>query len=314
MLTTDQLHAAHHAAAVGPLLAPAFLRLSGKDARSYLHRMSTQDLERLAPGESAYAAFLNAKGHLLGDGQVLAREADLLLALEPAAMAAAREHLERYVIMDDVAVEDGPALRVLPVLGPEGPARLEGRAPGIPRVRNGRRGVPCVDLWLAPGEGEALRAALVGDGLPALGEDELEALRIAGGAARFGADMDASRLPMEAGLTRDAISFTKGCYIGQEVVLRATARGHLQRGLVLLALPPGAGPGTPLVAGDAEVGAVTSAADTPEGRLGLGYLRRAHWREGERLSAAGGEATVTRVVVEDGLPAERCQAAPRTSR
>ncbi len=122
---------------------------------------------------------------------------------------------------------------------------------------------------------------------------------MAGGVARFGADVDGSRLPMEAGLTRDAISFTKGCYIGQEVVLRATARGRLQRGLVQLLLPPGAGPGTPLSAGGAEVGRVTSAAETPDGRMGLGWLRRAHWRPGERLAAAGGEAVVARVLVED---------------
>jgi tRNA-modifying protein YgfZ len=303
MITSAQLHAARHAAAVGPLLAPAFLRLSGKDARSFLHRMSTQDLERLAPGQSAHAAFLSAKGRLQGEGHVLVRPDDVLVALEPAAAAATREHLERHVILDDVGIEDGPALRSLPVLGPEGPARVAALAPHVWRIPNGRRGVPSLDLWLDAAEGEVVRTALEREGLPALGEEELEALRIAGGAARFGADLDASRLPMEAGLTRSAISFTKGCYIGQEVVLRATARGHLQRGLVQLSLPAGAGPGTPLLAGGAEVGTVTSAAETPEGRVGLGYLRRAHWREGERLRAGEGEAVVTRVVVEDGIPA-----------
>ncbi len=301
MLTPAQLDAARNAAAVGPLLAPTFLRFSGKDARSFLHRMSTQDLKRLAPGESAYAAFLNAKGHLVAEGYVLAGAEDFLMALEPAAAAEAREHLRKFVIRDDVAIAEVAQLRVLPVLGPEGPARLGERAPGAHRVPSGRRGAPCVDLWLGPEEGAALRAALVAGGLPELGEEELESLRIAGGAARFGADMDASRMPMEAGLTRTAISFTKGCYVGQEVVLRATARGHLQRGLVQLALPAGAGPGTPLLSGGAEVGAVTSAAETPEGRLGLGYLRRQHWREGERLEAGGGEAVVRRVIVEDGI-------------
>jgi folate-binding protein YgfZ len=113
--------------------------------------------------------------------------------------------------------------------------------------------------------------------------------------------MDESRLPMEAGLTRAAISFCKGCYTGQEVVLRATARGHLQRGLVQLELPPGAGPGTALVAGGQQVGAVTSAAETPEGRIGLGYLRRAHWNPGERVGAGSGDAVVRRVIVEDGV-------------
>lgn len=299
MLTRDQLTAARSAAAVGPVLAPAFLRVTGKDARSYLHRMSTQDLAALPPGAAAHAAFLTAKGHLLGDALVLAEEGGLLLALPPEAAAAVRAHLEKFVIMDDVAVAAEEGLRALPLLGPEGPARLGGRAGGARSAPNLRRGVPCLDLWLPAGEAEGLRAGLLAEGIPALGEEELEALRVAGGVARFGADVDGSRLPMEAGLTRDAISFTKGCYIGQEVVVRATARGQLQRGLVQLLLPPGAGPGTPLLAGGAEVGRVTSAAETPDGRMGLGWLRRAHWRPGERLEAAGGEAVVARVLVED---------------
>jgi len=303
MTPSEKLGAARAGAAVGPVLAPAFLRATGKDAKDYLHRMSTQDLAGLRPGQAAYAAFLNAKGHLLGEGHVLARQDDLLIELDPAAVPQARALLEKLVIMDDVTFEDVSAeLRVLPVLGPEGPARLGERGAAGARIPSGRRGAPCLDLWLAPGEADALRAALVAEGCPALGPDDLETLRILAGQPRFGADLDSSRLPMEAGLTRSAISFSKGCYIGQEVVLRATARGHLQRGLVQLSLPPGAGPGTPLTAEGAEVGVVTSAADTPDGRIGLGYLRRAHWREGERVAAAGGEAVVLRVIVEDGLP------------
>ena len=96
-----------------------------------------------------------------------------------------------------------------------------------------------------------------------------------------------------------AIAFDKGCYLGQEVVLRGTFRGQMQKGLVQLALPPGAGPGAVLRAGEQEVGVVTSAADTPEGRLGLGYLRRAHWKEGARLATTGGEAVVRRVLVTE---------------
>lgn len=299
MISAQALAAARTGAAVGPVLAPAFLRLSGKDARSFLHRVSTQDLAGLTPGGSAYAAFLTSRGHLVAEGHVLARAGDLLLAIAPAAVAEARAHLEKYVIMDDVTVEAVDELRALPVLGPEGPARLAGIAPGAPRVPTGRRGVPALELWLPAGEAEAARAALVERGLPALGPEELEALRILGGVAAHGPDLEAARLPMEAGLTREAVSFTKGCYIGQEIVVRATARGQLQRGLVQLALPPGAGPGTALVADGAEVGVVTSAAETPEGRVGLGYLRRAHWRAGERLEAAGGTAEVRRVVVED---------------
>jgi folate-binding protein YgfZ len=302
MTLAERLEAARDRWAVGPVLARAVLRATGKDAQDYLHRMSTQDVNALAPGQAAYAAFLNAKGHLVGEGHLLVREGEILVELDPAAVADARAHLEKFVIMDDVVFEDASeSLRLLPVLGPQGPERLGARAGDTPRFRNGRRGTPALDLLLPPADADALRAALVRDGAVDLSEGDLEVLRILGGFARFGADMDASRLPMEAGLTRSAIHFGKGCYIGQEVVLRATARGHLQKGLVQLALPAGAGPGTRLSAGGQEVGLVTSAADTPEGRVGLGYLRRAHWSVGARLEAGGGEATVRRVIVEDGI-------------
>ena len=300
MISADGLHAARTAWAVGPVDAPAVLRATGKDAKDYLHRVTTQVVNGLAPGASAYGAVLNAKGHLLADVHLLAEEDGILLVMDARAAVDARPHLERFVIMDDVTFEDlSASLRILPVLGPEAAARLGDRARR--RIANGRRGAPAIDLLLPASDADALRAALVAEGARALDAEALEALRILGGFARFGADMDASRLPMEAGLTRSAISFTKGCYTGQEVVLRATARGHLQRGLVQLALPPSAGPGTPLVAGGQEVGAVTSAIDTPEGRVGLGYLRRAHWKEGERVQAGGAEAVVRRVIVEDGV-------------
>jgi folate-binding protein YgfZ len=298
----DLLTAARSTWAVGPPEVRALVRAHGADARAYLHRMSTQDLARLAPGETALTAFLDAKGHLLADAQVLAREGDVLLELDPAASPGVLAQLERFVIADDVTFEDLSAgLRVVPVVGPEAAARsaavaLEGVAG---RIDSRRRGLPAVELVVAAGEAEGVRRALVAAGAAALGEAELEALRILGGRPRWGAELDSSRLPMEAGLTREAISFTKGCYVGQEVVVRATARGRLQTGLVVLELPADAAPGTKLAAAGAEVGWVTSVADTPEGRVGLGYLRRAHWRAGERLQAGAGEAVVRRVVVEE---------------
>ncbi len=304
MISPEQLAAARARWAVGPVLTPSILKATGKDAKDYLHRMMTQEVNGLAVGRSSYTAILNAKGHLLGEGHLLVQEDGVLLDLDPLAAPAVQAHLEKFVIMDDVVFEDlSGALRVLPVLGPEAPARLGPRAAAAPRIENGRRGAPCLDVHLPPAEAEALRQALASEGAAALSEDALEALRILGGFARFGVDMDGARLPMEAGLTRAAISFEKGCYTGQEVVLRATARGHLQKGLVQLALPAGAGPGTPLSANGIEIGVVTSAADTPEGRVGLGYLRRTHWTEGERLAAGGGEAVVRRVIVEEGAAA-----------
>jgi folate-binding protein YgfZ len=302
-ISSAALLAAKDGWAVGPLEAPAVLRATGRDAKDYLHRMTTQDLNALPPGGSAYTAILNAKGHLLADAHALVEEDGVLLVMDPRAAPEARAHLERFVIMDDVTFEDlSASVRNLPVLGPQAGVRLGVRGTRVPRIANRRRGVPALDLLLSPPDALALRATLVQEGAHALSTDELEVLRILAGQARWGVDMDQSRLPMEAGLTSAAISFTKGCYTGQEVVLRATARGHLQRGLVQLSLPHGACPGTPLSSGGEEIGAVTSAADGPEGPIGLGYVRRAQFRVGERLETPFGEAAVLRAIVEEGLP------------
>ena len=301
MTLAEKLGAAREGAAVGPVLRRGLLRLTGRDRLDYLQRMCTQNLAGLAPGEAAYGAFLTAKGRLVGEGMILVHGEEVILDVDPAAVAGTRAHLEKFVIMDDVTLEDrSEDLRVVPVLGPEGIRRARERASTSPAAENPRRGAPALDVVLPAAEAEELRAALVADGAIALGEADLEALRVEAGLARFGADMDGERLPMEAGLTRQAIYFGKGCYIGQEVVLRATVRGHLQKGLVQLALPPGAGPGARLIAGGEDVGWVTSAAETTRGRLGLGYVRRAHWKEGERLETAGGAAVVRQVIVQEG--------------
>jgi folate-binding protein YgfZ len=295
--------AARQGAAAGPVLARGLLRFAGKDGQDFLHRMSTQRVNGLAPGAAVHAGFLNAKGHVLAEGMLVARFDDVLLDVHEADAAALREHLLAFVIMDDVEIEDvSAAFRVLPVLGPRGPGLLRERPEAAASWANPRRGAPAVDVLVAAGDAEALRAALLAAGAADLSEGELEALRIAAGVPRSGAEVDRSRLPMEAALVASAVSFDKGCYLGQEVVLRGTFRGQVQKGLVQLALPEGAGPGAPLRAGEQEVGVVTSAADTPEGRLGLGYLRRAHWHEGARLATAGGEAVVLRVLVTERDP------------
>ncbi len=298
MTLARKLAAARGGFAVGPAERRGILRAGGKDRQDYLQRMCTQNLAGLGPGQSAYGAFLTAKGHLVGEGTVLVRPDEILLDVAPAALAATRAHLQKFVVTDEVVLEDlSAALAVVPVLGPQGVEAA--REEDVPRAESRRRGAPAVDLYLPPAEAEAARQALVSRGAASLEVSDLEALRIEAGLARFGADMDGDRLPMEAGLTRDAIHFGKGCYVGQEVVLRATVRGHLQKGLVQLGLPAGAGPGARLLAGGEEVGWVTSAAETSQGRLGLGYLRRAFWKEGQRLGTAGGEAVVRRVLVEE---------------
>ena len=300
----ERLAAARDDFAVGPLLERGVLRLSGKSRLDYLHRISTQSVNRLVSGDVVHVAFLNQKGHLIGEGSLLAREADLILDLDPAAVAATREHLTRYVLRDDVKIEDLSAeLAMVPVLGRSALSRASSWEPSVraaPCIANPRRGAPALDVFLPRAEAESFRAALLHAGAVALEAPDLEALRILGGFARFGAELGGGHLPMEAGIVRSAIDFKKGCYLGQEVVVRATSRGQLQNGLVQLGLPPGTMPGAALQAGGEAAGEVTSAADTPEGRIGLAYVRRNHWKEGARLTVNGGEAVVRRVIVEDG--------------
>jgi tRNA-modifying protein YgfZ len=296
MLRSETLDAARTGFAVGPILAPAILEVTGNDARDYLHRMSTQDLSPLRPGDAAYTAFLNAKGRLFGEGHVVMAEGRLFVVVAREAGPELAAHLEGFVIINDVAIADrADAWRVIPVFGSDA---IPGSGWRL-AFPNARRGAPCTDLLVPETDAERVRAELLSAGATALDEDALEALRVLAGIARWGRELDGARLPMEAGLTAAAISFSKGCYIGQEIVVRATARGQLQRGLVQLALPPGAEPGTKLVAAGAEVGVVTSAVETPEGRVGLGYLRRAHWPAGSRVTVGEGEAVVRKALAAD---------------
>jgi len=291
--------AAREGAAVGPIERRGLLRMTGKTHQDFLHRMSTQRVRGLAEGSVAHLAFLNVKGHVLAEGLAVLRSKETLLNVEPMAAGPLRAHLVKYVIMDDVKIEDVSAgFEVVPVLGERGVLKGRERAGGNCWA-NPRRGVPALDILLPAAEGERFREGLLAEGATPLAQEDLEGLRVLAGLPRFGAEVDESRLPMEAALLASAVSFDKGCYLGQEVVLRGTIRGQIQKGLVQLALPAGVAPGALLTSAGREVGVVTSAAETPEGRLGLGYLRRAHWKVGERLATEGGEAEVRRVLVEE---------------
>lgn len=300
MTLSERLAKAQTGAAVGPVLTRGLLRVTGKDRQDYLHRMCTQRVNGLGPGASTHVVFLNVKGHVLAEGVLALREEDVLLDVHPSSAEPLRAHLAKFVIMDEVELEDvSAAWRVVPVLGSSGVELARGRAGGASAWQNPRRGAPALDVLQPAAEAEGFRDALVAAGAVALSEEDLEALRVLDGIPRFGADVDEARLVMEAALVASAVSFDKGCYLGQEVVLRGTFRGQIQRGLVQLVLPPSASVGAPLQHGGKEVGVVTSVVETPEGRLGLGYLRRAHWKPGERLETTGGEAIVRRVLVEE---------------
>jgi folate-binding protein YgfZ len=233
-----------------------FVAARGPDATSYLQRMLSNDVEALGPGESCDALLLTAKGRVIAPMTVWRRAVDdYLLLTEPDLAERLRDELvrSRFAAKVELDVEEHPSALVL---GREAP-------PGS--VANRDYGVAAYEV--------------LGDELPdwaPVDEEELERMRIRARTPRFGRELDERILPAEAGLEERAISFTKGCYPGQEPVARLHYRGHANRTLRVLALDGDEAP-----EGDAEltydgkvVGRLTSAVRDPEeGVVALGYVR-----------------------------------------
>jgi folate-binding protein YgfZ len=283
------------------------LLVSGPDAAEYLQGQLTNDVEALAPGDGQYTALLDRKGHMQGDMRVLRPATEeLLLDTEPEALAATRRHLEMYSIGREVKVTDVSEERaILSLIGPRavevaGTAALPENACEASTVA----GVEClavgtrvgIDLIAAAADAGRLHDALGDAGAVEVSPAAAEILRIEAGIPRFGAEMGTATMPAEAGIVADAVSFTKGCYIGQETVARLHYKGRPNRHLRGLRLSAPAEPGAALVLGEKEVGKLGSAAVSPAlGPIGLAILRR----EAEPgLTLSVGEDGVTAQVVD----------------
>ncbi len=297
------------------------IEVMGKDRATFLHGLVSNDVKGLTPGQGNQSALLDVHGkvtallvvHCLADRLVL--ETDSQLA-EPLSSA-----IDRYLFSERAELEDVTAAwGILTVAGPSARKVLEeavGTAvPDLPRwhhvvvpwegtearvVRTEETGEEGYDLWV-PAEGlgslwERLRAA----GAWPVGREAWDVLRVEAGVVRYGADVDASTLLLEAPLP-DAYSLNKGCYLGQEVVARITFRGHVNRKIVGFRF---AGPRVPqtgaavLVEGK-EVGRITSAVVSPAlgVALALGFLRREHWEPGTRVEVRGGGEPLAAEVAE----------------
>jgi aminomethyltransferase len=293
------------------------IRLRGEDRVSFLHGMVTQDVTGLAVGHSAYAAFLTAKGAMVADARILKRPEDLLLDTEPGRGAPVREFLERYLVSEDVELETVTDLALLALRGPSTQTLLQTWNPKIPvlaaeaaqafPLRSSEEGpdgwaiaTPTgVDLLvpnrLAQEVAEGLLRAGAAYGLRLAGKQAQEWLRVEAGVPRYGQDMDEKTIPLEANLQR-AIHYQKGCYIGQEVIARATYRGHMNRKLVGLLLGENRpAPHAELKVGDRKVGWVTSVIRSPalKQEIALGYVHRDFLTPGTALQLAESGASVT---------------------
>ena len=278
----------------------ALVALSGKDRASFLHGLLTNDILALRPGTGCYAAWLTPQGRMITDLHVL-ESGDMILLDVPASMReTVLQKLDQFIFSEDVQVGDlTGALREVGVHGPGAAAAvervvelrgLEGWAPytnaradfaGTPVVvaRIDQLGVPGFTMYVDAGRGADLEAVLEAAGAIRAGEQAITAARIEAGYPLFGVDMDEDIIPLEAGIEPRAISFSKGCYVGQEVIIRVLHRGHgrVARRLVGLRLGNGGAPprGTRIQAGGKDAGFITSAVHSPRfGPIALGYVHR----------------------------------------
>ncbi|MCI0570343.1 MAG: aminomethyl transferase family protein [Myxococcaceae bacterium] len=293
------------------------LRLTGPDRVTYLHGMVTNDINGLPVGAACDAALLTAKGAMVADARVLKREEDLLVDLEPGLGPKVLEFLQRFLISEDAELTDvSSEWGQLGVYGPGAFAALSA-ALGSPQEVLARNAVRSVDFGGATvllvgnpvpaGAGvdvlvpraalEPLYGALLEKGRARpIGFDVLEVLRVEAGWPRYGQDMVDTTIPLEAHLER-AISYNKGCYIGQEVIARATFRGHMNRKLAGLLLGEGEAPapGAELRSGEKKAGWLTSVVRSPTlgQNVALGYVHRDLLTPGTELTLAGSGARAT---------------------
>ncbi len=260
------------------------LALTGADAKSFLQGQVTNDVEGLADGDGCYAAFLTPKGKMLGDLRILDAGDEVLLDTERVALQELFNMIRRFSVGYDVelhkrTLESG----LLSLIGPESDAIVPApdaehahrpsEVGGI-RLRAIRTDVG-IDLLCDSDQTGQLRAALEDRGAVSVAESAAEVVRVERGRPRYGVDLDETVIPEEAGLNERAVSFTKGCYVGQETVARLHYRGKPNRHLRGLVLSAPSETGTELRLGERVVGKLTSAAQSPKfGTIGLALVRR----------------------------------------
>ena len=260
----------------------AVLAITGADRSTWLQGLVTNDVAALAPGESRYAAYLTPQGRMITDMVVVAR-ADRLLLNVPAPLASSlRARLDGLIFAEDAQVLDQSGM---------------------------------LDVWTAIATGDpsggALNDVIVDAGephgfaYPEINFETFEVVRIERGIPRFLVDMTDETIPLEAGIEDRAISFTKGCYVGQEVIVRVTHRGggRVAKKLVRWKADPSAAavplPGSRIFSAERDIGRVTSAAFSParEAVVGLGYVHRDFVTPGTEVTVVWNDSP-TQIVIE----------------
>ena len=275
------------------------LALSGPDAKDFLHGQVTNDILGLEPGQGCYAAFLTHKGKMIGDLRVLDAGDELLLDTERSALQELFNMIRRFKIGRDVELHKRTLERALFSL--IGPRAREVAGVELPEAehahveRDGARYIATaagVDVLCDAERADAVRDALLAAGAEPASPEAAEIVRVEAGRPRFGVDLAPEAvIPQEAGLNDRAVSFTKGCYVGQETVARLFYKGKPNRHLRGLHLSAPVEPGAPLLLGEREVGRVTSPVVSPQrGPIALALVRR-EAAPGDTLAVGDGDVT-----------------------
>ncbi len=263
----------------------AQIELRGNDCQSFLHNFCTNDIKKLSPGEGCEAFLTNIKGRILGHIIASATDESLWLDSEPGTSNFIVSHLDKYIITEDVSITDRSAdFAPLLLVGPQAEAwlttnihdftspnlcgQITSSLDGVEVIvrRVGFTSQPSFEIIPSSEDVKHVWQSITDAGVQPASQDTFEALRIEAGYPRYGVDITDANLAQEANRTEQAISFTKGCYLGQEPIARLDALGHVNKGLRCLQLADGPvpAPGTPVLsaAGD-EVGQITSTALSP---------------------------------------------------
>jgi len=281
----------------------------GRDRARLLHNLTSNEIKKLAPGSGCYAFLLSPQGRIQADLTLLAFADHLLLDTEPELREKIVQHIRRYIVADQVELEDVTASTCAVALeGPQAAAVLANAGSAIPgpdysHLQWGEAAVASLSLTGQPGfriyaaaaRADEISGALAAAGAQPATDEEARLVRLENGRPRYGEDIRDTSLPQETGQMH-AVSFNKGCYLGQEIVERIRAQGHVNRKLIRLHLDSAAplAAGSKLTAGGADAGEITSSAYSPAlGKtVALAYVRASYAEPGQALATSGIPAVV----------------------
>jgi folate-binding protein YgfZ len=286
--------AAREACALFDLSGRGKIEAAGTEAVVFLHNLTTNDIKSLPIGKGCETFFCNATAKALAHGWVWRLEDEgkrqrLWIDLDPGLAEKLYAHLDRHLISEDVTVADRSGeFAQLHLAGPRAAEVSAQVRVGVARPID-RLGLEGVDLLCEVSEMPVLRDLLLDAGAVPGDAATFDLLRVEAGMPAYGADLDDTTFAPEVNRTAQAISYAKGCYLGQEPIVMARDRGVVQRALVRLALEDVVPPGTLLYRDGKEVGRVTSCVRSPRlGPIALGYVRRGHQVAGAALEVEAG--------------------------